>query len=618
MNKGLANKMIKKLIGIISILTLLLFALIVAYYIVILQEVKTKIENISINKDSVISEFEVQSDSQVYKADFEDFLKLSRVPLEDVEKVKTKSRVVKNKIIFEDSFKLQAKRSSNCEHNCLFLRAKFEDLSPLLWKGLVGIEDYRFFEHRGIDYKSILRALLIDLKAMKIVQGGSTLTQQLVKNMFLSSEKKVSRKFKEMVYASYLEEKLSKDKIVMLYFNNVFWGSFQGIKLKGIESAAIAYFGKRASELTNFESIILIGMLKGPYYYSPYKNLKRLKERIEVVYNRLEGLKLIGLHDKWNDKDWESWHQNLIKRNKRRTYKSFIQIKYSHTISPYEEYTLLQSIRRMKAMMRNSFEERDIGIKVLLNKSDKTYSFYSKTERDLNKAIKKEKHQVASILKPILYNYFFMNGKKASDLVSTKKISLKLKSGVWTPKDSSKATSEYVTLEEALKRSKNIPLVRIAKEIGFKDLEKFLKENYVKDLKSPLTEYPAQLLGAVEMTLEDVSFAYNKFLKENCLINKYSTKTVNILSDAKDSTLKRVASKQFKLLKIFAKTGTSNKAMDNWFIGYDSKELIVIWVGQETSRNSKRLIASGATSSFRIYQDFIFNRGKRINELICK
>ena len=94
--------------------------------------------------------------------------------------------------------------------------------------------------------------------------------------------------------------------------------------------------------------------------------------------------------------------------------------------------------------------------------------------------------------------------------------------------------------------------------------------------------------------------------------------TIDILSDSKDSTLRKMANSQFKLLKIFAKTGTSNKAMDNWFIGYDSKELIIIWLGQETQRNSERLISSGATSSFRIYQDFIFNRGKRINELICK
>lgn len=620
MNKGLANRMIKKLMGLICVSVLLLFALFCGYYIVILQEVKSRTGDDLIDNPQILHKFEVHSDSQVYNEDFEDFLNLARVPREQIDEVKKVSKVIKAKRVFDESYEFTIKRSTECEYNCLFLQANFEDISPLLWKGLVGIEDYRFFEHKGVDYKSILRALLVDLKAMKIVQGGSTLTQQLVKNIFLSSEKKISRKFKEMVYASYLEEKFSKDEIVMLYFNHVYWGSFQGVKLKGIEAASIAYFEKKASELTSFESIILIGMLKGPYYYSPYKNLDRLKSRIEVVYKRLENLKLIAKVDKWKNEDWNSWHKGLTKRNKKKTYKSFIKIKYDSNISAYEEYTMLQSVQRVKALMKKSFEGRDIGIKILLDKNEETenYKFYSKTQRDLKKAISEEKHQVASILKPIIYNYFFINGKKPKDLVSTRSITLNLKSGAWTPKDSSKAKVEYVTLEDALKKSKNIPLVRLARDFGFKKIEEYLKKNYVKVLKSPLSEYPAQLLGSVEMTLRDISLAYSKFLTENCSENLFKTETVNILSNSKDSTLRKVASSKFKLLKVFAKTGTSNKAMDNWFVGYDSKELIIIWVGQETKRNSKRLVASGATSSFRIYQDFIFNRGKRINELICK
>lgn len=613
--------MIKKLAITGLILIALPFALFGAYYLYSAQEVKSKINSLSSNAKPVRVQFDLQSDSQVYYKDFEDFIKLSMAKSDqDVTKISSRR---KGKLNFTQDISFSGQTASSCEFNCLHIKVNFDELSSLLWKGLVGIEDYRFFDHEGVDYKSILRAVLVDLKAMKIVQGGSTLTQQLVKNLFLTSEKKISRKLKELIYASYIEDKLSKDQIIMLYFNNVYWGSFQGIKLKGVQAASLAYFNKRASDLTSFESIILIGMLKGPYYYSPFKNLDRLKSRIDVVFKRLSQLKLIGAKSKWSDKQWSNWHRILKVRNEGTSFRSFIQVKSNSLLNIFEEFALYQSIAKVKKVMSSGFKGRDIGIKILLHsfesKDNKTkdFSFYSKTQRDLKAAISSEHHQVASILKPLIYNYFYINGMSPTDLVQTKKITLNLKSGNWSPKDSSRSSKEYVSLGEALRKSKNIPIVRLSQQAGFEKIQDHLL-TYVPRLKLPLKEYPAQILGAVEMSMSEVKEMYKKFLTTNCIENLHNTKTVDILSDSKDSTLRKVATEKFKLLKIFAKTGTSNKAMDNWFIGFDSKELFIIWFGQETDKNNKRLIASGATSSFRVYQDFIFNRGKRINELICK
>lgn len=609
--------MIKKLTVIALILVALPVALFGGYYLYISQEVKLKIDQISSSDLIEYTEFKIQSDSQVYSDDFSDYIKLSMAQIENLKEV---SSLVSNKLIFNQDVVIKSKNASKCEYNCLYIKSEFDELTPILWKGLMGVEDYRFFEHEGIDYKSILRAILVDLKAMKIVQGGSTLTQQLVKNLFLTSEKKISRKLKELIYASYIEDKLSKDQIIMLYFNNVYWGSFQGLKIKGIQAASLAYFDKRASELSSFEAIILIGMLKGPYYYSPFKKINRLKSRIDVVYKRLNNLKVISKNDKWSDRNWSNWYKKLTIRNKKSSYRSFTKIKNDSTLNNYEQFVLHQSIQRAKKIMSNSFKNRDIGIKILVSSNDKTiknFRYYSKTQRNLNEAIEKERHQVASILKPLIYDYFFINGKKPEDLVSTQKITLNIKSGNWTPKDSSVTNAEYITLDEALRKSKNIPIVRLSIEEGFTQLENYLGI-YVTNLKTPLSEYPSQILGAVEMSIFEVAQMYDKFLAKSCIENDFRTRTVEILSNSKDSTLKRVASEKFKLLKIFAKTGTSNKAMDNWFIGYDSKELIIIWLGQETDRDKERLIASGATSAFRIYQDFIFHRGKRINELLCK
>ena len=608
--------MLKKLLKTFSVIIILLSVIPVAYYFIIKAEAKNKIDKLLLANKKTSINFSLEADSVVYKRDLEDFILLSNSDASELELSRLGS-----KFLIQKDIELQGRLVSSCEEiNCLYFETSFSKLSSLLWKGLMGIEDYRFFDHEGVDYKSILRAILVDIKAMKIVQGGSTLTQQLVKNLFLSSQKKLSRKLKELIYASYIEDRFSKDEIILLYFNTVFWGSFQGLKIKGIEAASYAYFAKSAKDLSSFESIILIGMLKGPYYYSPRTHLDRLKERIEVVFARLEKLKLIGNRDKWSDKKWASWHRDFLKRNDGTSFRSFAKIRGKSFLSSYEEYTLMQSVQRMKSLMKNSFKGRDIGIKILaseLSRGGDNYSYYSKNERNLRVAIEDERHQVASILKPIMYDFFFLQGKSPKELVSTEKLTLNLKSGAWTPSDSSHSSDQFITIENALRKSKNIPLIRLSAEVGFEKVEKFLSSKLPR-LKTPLSEYPAQLLGALELSLSEVTQTYRNFVQKRCFSKSEIMSTIKILSDAKDTTLARMASDTFKRIKVFGKTGTSNKAMDNWFVGFDSKELFVIWTGQETDRDGDRLISAGATSSFRVYQDYILHRGKRINELLCK
>ena len=190
--------MLKKLLKIFIVIIILLSVIPVAYYFLIKAEAKSKIDKLLLaNKESSIN-FSLEADSVVYKRDLEDFILLSNADDEELEVVE-----LGNTLLIKKDIELQGRMVSRCEEiNCLYFETSFSKLSSLLWKGLMGIEDYRFFDHEGIDYKSILRAVLVDIKAMKIVQGGSTLTQQLVKNLFLSSQKKISRKLKELIYAS--------------------------------------------------------------------------------------------------------------------------------------------------------------------------------------------------------------------------------------------------------------------------------------------------------------------------------------------------------------------------------------------------------------------------------
>ena len=163
----------------------------------------------------------------------------------------------------------------------------FEYIPSIFWKGLIGVEDQRYLDHFGVDLKSLFRAFVTNLKTMKYTQGGSTISQQLVKNLFFTNEKTFTRKLKEMIVSIYIETQFPKEKILEAYLNEVHWGALQGIKMKGVLSASLFYFGKKPADITSFEGAILIGLLKGPGYFHPLKKIERLQERAEIVYKKL-------------------------------------------------------------------------------------------------------------------------------------------------------------------------------------------------------------------------------------------------------------------------------------------------------------------------------------------
>ena len=226
----------------------------------------------------------------------------------------------KSKKLFSlnNDLKIESLLVNDCEQiYCYQHRINFDHIPSQFWKGLMGIEDYRFLDHFGVDLKSIIRAAVIDIIEMKVVQGGSTLTQQLVKNLFYSNEKKLSRKIKEMIVAIYIESKYPKENILEAYFNEVFWGALGGVRIKGIYAASLFYFEKRPREIDPYEASILIGLLKGPNYYRPLKHLDRLIQRTNVVYSKLGELNLYPISSelKWKKDDWTKWAAKLKKRS---------------------------------------------------------------------------------------------------------------------------------------------------------------------------------------------------------------------------------------------------------------------------------------------------------------
>lgn len=634
------KKVLIKILKLCSVCAAAIGVLVLAYIVIVLNEIQLKLEERTIVSNTIHNvRGTLEEGTLIRKQDLLDYLVFTKRgtsvsklyhSLLDSKKITPSTSV---KLAINTNVELPDLLGNDCKrYRCLQYRSDFEQIPSSLWKGLMGIEDYRFLDHDGVDHISILRAFVADVKAMKLVQGGSTLTMQLAKNLFLTTEKKLERKLREVIYAFYIEYKMPKEEILTTYFNEVFWGVIQGVYIKGIKAATLIYFDKLPEELTDFESSMLIGMLKGPYFYSPIRHIDRLKTRTSVVFNRLKSLNLVSNKDEevWTEKKWNEWHNQILEKNKGTSIRSIYKVSRSNLefIEPFEKFVFYESVKSIQNLLKEQTKGLDVAVKFLaIDKSctdlncEKMFYHYTKLERDLEKAIHSEKHQVGSVLKPIIYEQFIEMGKNLSDMVSTKPITLDLVSGKWTPKDASKVKVDEVEIRYALKKSKNIPIVRIANELGFDSLEPKL-QTYFPDLLIPLREYPAQVLGAIELSLSELSFSYLKYFKKTCEnikngVYSFEDSILYELSKAAETTISRVSNKVMKNVLIFGKTGTTNNGLDNWYIAFDGKVFYAVWFGVDSQRKDKKLRLAGATSAYRIFQKFQTNRGKQIYELYC-
>ena len=511
----------------------------------------------------------------------------------------------------------------------------FDYIPSIFWKGLIGVEDQRYLDHFGVDLKSVFRAFVTNVRHMHFVQGGSTISQQLVKNLFFTNEKTISRKFKEVAVSIYIETKFPKEKILEAYLNEVYWGALQGIKVKGIVGASLFYFGKKPADISAFEGAILIGLLKGPSYFSPLKNNTRLKERALIVYKKLIEENLIPNDTKliWKEADWARWIAKLNQQEKQRTYQSIWRTLNDNdpAISNYEKFTLIQKVADVRAKINEKFTSNvnnknsvsDISVKVMLGpiNTSNWYSYYSRIERNKEKALMSERHQVGSTVKPIVYSVFEEFGKKLTDSVSTKEIKLQLLSGPWSPKEAHVVKESETTLINALLQSANRPVIRIADEIGFDKIEEKLKP-YFKNLKTPLKEFPSELLGSMELSVSELRDIYLQFIKEECRKIKAGERTQNdsvlyALSDPNLTTVEHSVDAVMQKLRFFGKTGTTNNGYDNWYVAFDGKNLTIVWVGYEGERKTKSLGLYGATTAFNVFQNYYRDRGKRFQQFSC-
>ncbi|MEA3315195.1 MAG: PBP1A family penicillin-binding protein [Campylobacterota bacterium] len=526
------------------------------------------------------------------------------------------------------------------------LYVKYKDIPPMVIQALVAIEDTDYFEHSGVNINAIFRALIKDIKAMKMVEGASTLTQQLVKTMILTRDKKIIRKIKEIMLASRLETLLTKEKILERYLNHIYFGH----GYYGIRTASLGYFHKELDQLSIKEISILVGLPRAPSFYDPTRNFKYSLIRANQVIHRMNKLGWI------NNQEFEENINN-------------IPVIYNTTLSQNKAPYIIDSA--IAELSKDISNLRTGGYKIHLTvdleaqniaKKALKYAYNKILERDKNKETDKsttktingamvtiENHtgkiitmvggidykkssfnrarqslrQPGSSAKPFIYQTALDLGySTASNLIdisrtykykSNKNISKK-----WQPQNYEHDYKGLISLRYALMHSRNLATINLANEIGIDVLYKELKRYGFKDIPYDLS----LTLGSFGISLIDLSEKYTIFSNNGIKLKPYLIQSIEdsysqkitfdkdekyITSPAQTylmtSILKDVVTKgtgrnaRVNGLEIVGKTGTTNNNVDAWFCGYSPTLQTIVWFGNDDNKPMGRRETGGRTAA---------------------
>lgn len=523
---------------------------------------------------------------------------------------------------------------------------KYNAIPPRITEALVAIEDTNFFEHNGINIDAIIRAIIKDIKAMALVEGASTLTQQLVKTMVLTRDKKIIRKIKEILLSLRLESLLTKEEILERYLNQVYFGH----GYYGIKTAALGYFRKELDQLNLKEIAMLVGLPRAPSFYDPTKNLKYSLIRANQVIKRLKTLGWIN----------ETEYNNSI---------NYIPTVYNDTLSQNKApYILDTAINELKSDVDDlktggyqieltiDLEAQKIARDALqygyerILKRDKLRDTNESTTKTLNGAIvvlennsgailsmvggidyktssfnraRQSMRQPGSSVKPFLYqvalNLGYSTASNLVDISRTYKYNSKEnEEKVWQPKNYEKNFKGLVSFRYALVHSRNLATINLVTDIGidilYKELERYGFEEIPFDLSITLGSFGISPLSLSE---KYTIFSNNGIMVKPYLIssltNRYGQKIVfekeehyimspaqtylmtSILQEVVESGTGRNA--RVKGLETVGKTGTTNNNVDAWFCGYSPTLQTLVWYGNDDNKPMGKRETGGRTAA---------------------
>ena len=533
------------------------------------------------------------------------------------------------------------------------LAIPLQNYPRLLIDALILTEDRRFYDHHGINPVGIIRALITNIRAGQTVQGGSTLTQQLVKNLFLSSERTITRKANEALMSLVLDWRYDKNRILETYLNEIYLGQNGDTQIHGFELASQFYFGRSIREISLDQIALLVGMVKGPSLYNPWRNPQNALERRNVVLKLMLEHKMIGdeLYQLLSQRPLGVQQKGQISRK----YPSFIQTLQAdlrrelgeHKISSLlgarifttmdlkqqaqAENAVVNTVSQLQLKTKNSYLEgamivadyRAGEIRAVVGGLQTQYAGF-------NRALM-AKRQIGSLVKPSIYLTALSNPEqfRLNTPINNQPITINVKgSPPWQPRNYDKKYSGSVMLMDALARSLNIPTVNIGMKVGLSKVIDTQKAMGWDNVEIP--KVPAMLLGAYTISPYDVTKLYQTIANQG---GRIELTTVDTIADRQgniiyqhDKTAKQVVPQEAAFQTLFAmqqtvergtarslqndyadlrlagKTGTTNDARDTWFVGIDGKNISTVWLGRDDNGETK---LTGASGALQIYKDYL-------------
>lgn len=522
--------------------------------------------------------------------------------------------------------------------------ATFDEIPARVIEALLAVEDTLFFEHVGVNPDAISRAMFKNLKSMRYVEGGSTLTQQLIKNIALSPEKTLKRKLTEALLAIHIERHLSKEKILELYLNRISFGH----GYHGIKTAALGYFHKSLSELTLKEICMLVGLPKAPSFYDPTKNKNHSMSRANDIIQRLYDLGWISKEERdsaFNEVP-EVYNQTLTQN-----VAPYVVDEVLRELGHIEDLKTGGYYIKLKIDLDYQFAAQEALVYGYEQINERLHKRYPKTyngdlsndtlngamvvtdtrtgdilamvggvdyvKNKFNRATQ-ARRQIGSSIKPFIYQSAFDKGESPATFVAdvprkfvTKgaadvdtNATIETEAEEWRPKNYSGKFNGFMTLKDALRTSSNLATINLVDQnIGFSHLYRSLK---TYGFENP-PENMSIVLGSFDLSLVETARAYSVFsnygtILRPMLIDSVLTKNgENIYSSPSESKeitspaqafltidiLRDVVNRgtgsraRINGLEVAGKTGTSNRNVDAWFCGFTPDVQAIVWYGRD-------------------------------------
>lgn len=521
-----------------------------------------------------------------------------------------------------------------------------DSLPSYVGHAIVAIEDHRFYKHCGVDFVGIFRAMFTNVVSGRIVQGGSTLTQQLAKNLFLSPSRSIKRKVQEVVLALWLERKFSKKQILSIYLNRVYFGC----GAYGIDAAAYRFFGKKAKHLTLVEAAKLAGILRSPSKYSPFYNQEQSDQRTALVLSCMRDQKYISADEEQEALENIRKHPRLnIPFDENRYFTDWLLESLENVVNLGDKDLIVRTTLDTRLQKNAIYVIREMlnehGFKngarqmalISLDTSGAIRAMvggHTYGESQFNRAL--ALRSFGSSFKYFVYLAALENGFDIYDMISDMPLTI----GNWSPKNYKYQSVGSITLMQAFAKSVNTCTIRIAQKIGMPTI---IEKARQLGISSELDKNYATALGGSGTNLLEMTAAFGATMNDGRKMTPFGivsirTSSGKVLYTAKKSEPVQVISpensrkmkillreivengtgKRAKLeIPCYGKTGTSNDSRDANFIGFASSLVTGVWLGNDDNSPMNRGMTGGMlpAMTWKKFMSIAFNLEKPKEEV---